>query len=375
MNIACDARALVGRHTGVGTWTTQVMAGLAGQASTGILLCASKPVDLPEELNRPNIRTAPTPRLPIPGTVWLQLSLPRLLGRSNAEVFIGSLAIVPLRSPAPTIAMVHDLTPLTHPHRHTLRTRLSFKPLIGSSLTAARAVVVGSTATRDVLLDRFPDVEHRLHVIGYGVDPFFSPSDDPDEAASMRRQFSDGRSYILHLGTLEPRKGVTTLIEAWGRLHDLLPDPPDLVLAGDEGWGMRDIQRHIEASPHADRIHRPGYVDREHARALMRHAAVFVLASEVEGFGLPLAEAIACGAPTVASDIPALRESGGPATVFTPAGDAAALARILAENLEPARRERLRAASLSRRKLLGWDPVIAAWRELIQSVVEERSRE
>jgi glycosyltransferase involved in cell wall biosynthesis len=279
------------------------------------------------------------------------------------------LAILPRRCPVPAIAMVHDLTPRTHPERHTPKTRMTFNPFIEGSLRAAQAVVVGSEATRSEVLRLFPWVENRLHQIGYGVDMFFSPAEDEIEGERTRTQFAGGRPYILHMGTLEPRKGLVTLVEAWDRLHELVPDAPNLVLAGGEGWDMGPLVERINSSPHQDRIYRPGYVTRDQARALMRHARVFVLASEVEGFGLPLAEAIACGAPCVASDVPALRESGADAAVFVPVGDAEALARAIAESLEPGTALTMRKASIARRSALSWDPIIDHWRELIHSVV------
>ncbi len=369
MNIACDARALVGRHTGVGTWTTQVMAGLASDASTNILLGASKALDLPEALHLPNVSILPRQRMALPGSLWLHLALPAALQRARADIFIGSLAMVPCRSTVPAIAMVHDLTPLTHPERHTLVTRMTFNPFIKASLKGARAVVVGSEATRSEILEHFPWVHDRFHLIGYGVDPFFSPTKDHGEGDETRRLFADDRPYILHLGTLEPRKGLLTLIEAWDRLNQIMPDAPSLVLAGGEGWDIGPLLERINRSPNAARIHRPGYVTRDQARALMRHTGAFVLASEVEGFGLPLAEAIACGAPCIASDIPALRESGADAALFTPVGDSGKLARALAKTLEKETALEMREASAARRSSLSWEPIIEQWRELIQSVV------
>ncbi|MCK5377790.1 MAG: glycosyltransferase family 4 protein [Acidobacteria bacterium] len=369
MNIACDARALVGSHTGVGTWTTQVMAGLASDPSTHILLGASKTLDLPEALHLPNVSVLPRQRFPLPGSLWLHLALPTALQRGRADVFIGSLAILPRRSAVPGIAMVHDLTPRTHPERHTLKTRITFNPFIKASLEGARAVVVGSEATRAEVVEHFPEVRDRLHLIGYGVDQFFSPSDDPDEGEQTRGLFADGRPYILHLGTLEPRKGLLTLVEAWDRLHEIMPDAPSLVLAGGEGWEIGPLIERIDRSPNIARIHRPGYVTPDQARALMRHAEAFVLASEAEGFGLPLAEAIACGAPCIASDIPALRESGVGAALFTPVGDSEALAHVIARTLDPETATSMRQASAARGSSLSWEPIIDQWRELIQSVV------
>jgi len=369
MNIACDARALVGHHTGVGTWTTQVAAGLASDASTRILLGASKPIDLPKELHLPNVGVLPRPRLPLPGSLWLHLALPATLQKADADVFIGSLAMVPRRSRIPSIAMVHDLTPRTHPEQHTLVTRMTFNPFIKASLEAARAVVVGSEATRTEVLEHFPWVQERLHLIGYGVDQFFSPPTDPREGEETRRLFADGRPYILHLGTLEPRKGLLKLVEAWDRLHEITPDAPSLVLAGGEGWDIRPLVDLIDRSPNSERIHRPGYVTRDQARALMRHTEAFVLASEAEGFGLPLAEAIACGAPCIASDIPSLRESGADAALFTPAGDSNTLTQAIVQTLEPETAVAMRHASTARGSALAWGPIIDQWRELIQSVV------
>lgn len=369
MNIACDARALVGPRTGVGTWTTHVMSGLAEEPSTRILLAASKPLELPPALQVPNVGTLPRPRLPLPGSLWLHLALPAILQQVQANVFIGSLAILPRRSPVPGIAMVHDLTPRTHPGRHTLVTRLTFNPFIQSSLKGARAVVTGSEATRSEILEHFPWVADRLHLIGYGVDTFYSPSNNPEEAQETRDLFSDGRPYILHLGTLEPRKGLLNLIEAWDRLHQLRPDAPDLVLAGGEGWNIAPLLERIARSPNSFRIHRPGYVERDQARALMRHTETFVLASEAEGFGLPLAEAIACGAPCVASDIPSLRESGADAALFTAVGDSEALAHAIKKTLDEETAGAMREASASRGSALAWEPIIGKWRELIHSIV------
>ncbi|MEN8164863.1 MAG: glycosyltransferase family 1 protein [Acidobacteriota bacterium] len=369
MNIACDARALVGRQTGVGTWTTQVMAGLAADPSTRILLGASKALDLPEALHLPNVSVLPRPRLPLPGSLWLHLALPAALQRAQADIFIGSLAMVPRRSAVPGIAMVHDVTPRTHPERHTLKTRWTFNPFIKGSLERARAVVVGSEATRSEVLEHFPWVHDRLHLIGYGVDQFFSPTEDANESDRTRREFADGKPYILHLGTLEPRKGLLTLVEAWDRLNETMSDAPSLVLAGSEGWDIGPLVERINRSPHAARIHRPGYVTRDQARALMRHTDAFVLASEAEGFGLPLAEAIACGAPCIASDIPALRESGAGAALFTPAGDSEALTQAIARTLEPETAYAMREASAGRGSALSWAPIIDQWRELIEVVV------
>ncbi len=374
MNIACDARALAGPRTGVGTWTERVMGGLARSGAGMVHLAASKPIRLERSELHPNLIIVPAPRWPTLGPVWLNTTVPRQLGALNAEVWIGSLAILPIRCPVPAIAMVHDLTPRTHPARHTLANRIVFKFLLERSLKTADTVVAGSAATEDELRAAFPWVSSKLERIGYGVDEWFSPAPSGDDGSVIRERFSGGRRYLLHLGTIEPRKGISDLVAAWELLQAELPDPPDLVIAGGQGWQTGPILDRIRSSDFVDRIHLPGYVSGEDAREMLRHAEVFALASEVEGFGLPLAEAISCGTPSVATGIPALREAGGDAALFCPPNDPQALAAALTEALELDTAAQLRKRSLNRAPNLRWDPVIEAWADLLERVTRKSSR-
>jgi len=374
MNIACDARALVGRRTGVGTWTEKVMGGLARCGRGSVHLAASKPIRLERSELHPNLMIVPAPRWPTLGPVWLNTTVPRQLEALKADVWIGSLAILPYRCPVPAIAMVHDLTPRTHPARHTLANRIVFKLFLERSLKSAHTVVAGSAATEGELSAAFPWVKSKLERIGYGVDEWYSPAPSGDDREVIRERFSGGRRYLLHLGTIEPRKGISDLVAAWEHLQAELPDPPDLVIAGGQGWRTGPILDRIHSSALADRIHLPGYVSREDARALLRHAEVFALASEVEGFGLPLAEAISCGTPAVATEIPALREAGGDAALFCPPNDPRALAAALAEALRPDTAEKLRLRALDRAPNLRWAPVVEAWVDLLERVVRSLRR-
>lgn len=369
MNIACDARALVGPATGVSVWTRKIMAGLAAGGEHGILLAASKSFDLPEELRSEAVRQLPRPRFPWPGTLWLHSALPALL--DEADVLIGSLGILPRRCPCPGIVMLHDLTPRTHASRHTLANRFCFNAYLEESLDEAAAVVVGSESTLNQAFEFFPWIRSKTVMIGYGVDDFYRPPDEAERSAGglqIREKFAAGRPYILYLGTLEARKGLVFLLEAWEKLRREDPNCPELLLAGKEGWGIESLLRRIENSPFRAHVHRPGYVSREDARALMQHAELFVLPSEAEGFGLPLAEAIACGAPCVASDIPALRESGGLAPEFFSPGNVEALKICIQRALEPGVNEEMRRRSRERRVGLGWETPVQKWMELLRKL-------
>lgn len=366
--IACDARALIGPSTGIGTWTAQIAGGLARVGAEQVLLAASKPIALPRSLEHQRISVLPEPALPIPGTIWLHTALPRALRACGARVWIASLAVTPRRCPIPSVAVVQDLTPRTHPHRHTLANRFCFNAYLEESLETASAVVAASRATHELLLETFPWIGSKLELIPNGVDPFFSPPPESDNGTEIRGRYTAGRPYLLHLGTLEPRKGIITLIDAWEKLLQSGAGPdggPDLVLAGTPGWEIAPLQRRISRSPLAERIHRPGYVSREDARDLLRHAQVFVLASEAEGYGLPLAEALSCGTPSVVTDIPPLREVAGDAALLAPVGDPEALASAIAEALEPDSALQLRCRALVRARSLRWEPAVSAWHRLL----------
>lgn len=367
--IGCDGRALVGPRTGVGTWTERVMGGLARSGRGRVHLAATRPVELADDERHEDLVAAPPPVGPTVGPMWLNTSVPRLIRARALEAWVGALAILPLRSPVPTVAMVHDLTPLTNPGRHTAANRLVYRFLLRPSLRTAAAVVTGTAATAAEIVERYPWVEEKLHRIGYGVDGWFSPPPAGDDGSRTRERFAAGRRYLLHLGTIEPRKGIQTLVEAWEGLCGGLDGGPDLVIAGGRGWDTGPILERLASSPMAAQIHLAGYVERSDARDLLRHAEAFVLASEAEGFGLPLAEAISCGTPAVASDIPVLREAGGDAAVYCRVGDAGAFENGLRSALNSGIAADLRRTALERAPTLRWEPVVEQWAELLEGIV------
>ncbi len=371
VKVVFDGRALLGPRTGVGTWTLAVAGGLARREVWEVGLAAHTSLELPAELREAGVEAEPPPRLRLPGTVWLRWRLPRTLGERGARVFVGSLAILPRSCPVPAVAVVHDLTPRTLPHRHTLANRFCFNAYLESSLEEAAAVVTVSRATRDELTAAFPWVSERVVVIPNGVAESFSPPPGESDPRPVRARHAGGRPYVLHLGTLEPRKGIATLVAAWELLVEREPGAPDLVLAGGHGWGLREILPRIAASPHRERIHLPGHVSDGDAVELLRHAELVVLPSEAEGFGLPLAEALCCGTPCVASDIPALREVAAGAALLVPPGDPAALAGALAEALASDRNRELRRRALERAPHLRWDTALDAWEDLLLRIAGE----
>lgn len=366
MRIAFDARPLLGQRTGVSVWLEGLVRGLAASTPWSLVACLPRPGEQIGLGDLGRVRTL-SPPLRLPGTLWLHtLAAPEVAG--EADVYLATLGIVPRRLTVPAAVVVHDLTPLTRPLHHTLANRYCFNAYFAESVAAAEAVVCVSETTRRRLARHVPAAGRRALVIANGVDDFFSPAPEAASGEAIRARHAGGRPYVVQLGTLEPRKGIATLLAAHAALLRARRTVPDLVLAGGRGWGGGWLEAALAAHGEPARVHVTGYVPRDDARELLRHAEAVVLASEEEGFGLPLGEALSCGAACVISDEPALLElAAGAAEVFS-RGDAAALAAALERALAPERGRALHAAARARAGSLRWDVPLARWRELLSEL-------
>jgi glycosyltransferase involved in cell wall biosynthesis len=352
MRIAVDARALLGQSTGIGTYTRGITRALAARSGTVVGLFTPRRVDDPPAVN--GAVSFHADQHPF-GTVWVQTTLPSRAAAWDADVLLAALTIGPARGDVPLVSVVHDLTTLTNPEWHAARTLVGFLPLWEKTVErAAQFLCVSETTARD-LSARYPETRARVAVARNGVDEEFCPLADPAAADRTRRRFSGGRPYILYLGTLEPRKDVETLVAACERLWARRRARPDLVLAGGTGWKSSPLHRRIARSPFRDKIHLPGYAARAQAIDLYRAAEAFVYPSLAEGFGLPVAEAMACGTPVVASDIDALREVAGDSALYAAPRDSAGFSRAIERFLEDDdARDFFREAGLRRAALFTW---------------------
>jgi len=351
MRVGIDARALLAERTGIGVYTQEIARGLSAVPGVEVILFAPK--EIPLGAVPPGVRTR-TDRYPF-GTVWVQTLLPRRLAEESVDVLLSAVTIAPARLSIPSVPVVHDLTPLTHPEWHRRKTVVAFLPWIERTLERAAKVIAVSPATAAELAARFPDVRGRISVIPHGVDPRFSPGAAAGEAEAVRREYTRGRPYVLSFATLEPRKNLGALVAAFERLWRDDENRPDLLLAGGAGWRSETLAAAIAGSPYRERIHRPGYVAAEAVPALFRSAEAFCYPSHAEGFGLPLLEAMACGTPAVISTAPALLDVAGDAALSAPAGDIGGLAEALACVLDdPEVRRRCSERGLARAALFRW---------------------
>ena len=323
LNVVIDGRPLVGNRTGIGVHTAEIARRLPFDPPP--LIASHASIDHRDGIERCRFRVD---RYPL-GVLWQQLALPRIDG----DVVWGPHGTLPVALRKPSVVTLHDFTSISMPGHHELSTILSFNLFIGRSLEMANRVAAVSRAVADEAMRRFGIAASKIEIVPNGVDEFFSPGSDAE------------RDYVLFVGTLEPRKGLSDLVTAWSSL----PEPrPRLVLCGDRGWRTR-----VAA---VAGIEWTGFVSRERLRELYRGALMFVYPSRYEGFGIPPLEALACGAPVIATRTGAIPEYAGDAALLVESGDGDALRQsMLRLSRDRSLRDDLRTRGPERARLYRWD--------------------
>jgi glycosyltransferase involved in cell wall biosynthesis len=284
---------------------------------------------------------------------WEQTGLPLVAQQVEAEVVHSPHYTMPLRVGRPVVVTIHDATFFTEPEMHTAVKGTFFRSATRTALRRATRVVVPSKATRDELVRLLDADPTKIDVAYHGVDTqIFHVPTEPERARVASRLGLRG-SYIAFLGMLEPRKNVPSLIRGWVKAVSGRPDPPALVLAGGAGWDDA-VDAAVAEVPSELRILRPGYLHFNDLPGLLGGALVVAYPSHGEGFGLPVLEAMACGAPVLTTHRLSLPEVGGDAVAYTEP-DPDSIGESLAALLDdPQRRERLGAAGLARAHEFTW---------------------
>jgi glycosyltransferase involved in cell wall biosynthesis len=373
--VAVDLRALVPAPTGIGVYTRSLLLALAERNGMSYVGMAHRPPREAETLQAAGIaiehQEAPL------GVLWQQLRLPRRLAQGDISLFWSPLFTLPLRCPVPGVVTVHDLTAILFPEAHTFKVRWSQLPFLRPSFERARRIVAVSEATARDLAFHFPQCAEKIRVVYSGIDPEFKPG-DPGDIAATRRELGAPEGYIFYAGTLEPRKNVGALLDAWLALKAENPNPqiPPLVLAGPYGWGNERLARRIEdLAPEGVRY--LGRVERAHLVRLFQAARIFVYPSLYEGFGFPAAEALACGVPVVATNSSSLPEVVGDAGLLAEPGDAGALAahihRLLDALGRPDRVAVLAERGVRQAAKFRWERTAEAMERIFLEALEDRS--
>ncbi|MCX6022572.1 MAG: glycosyltransferase family 1 protein [Chloroflexi bacterium] len=301
---------------------------------------------------------------------WEQAALALELLPRRLDVLHSPDFIAPRRRNCPAVITVHDLAFLRFPDILTPDSARYYGQ-VQRAVENADGVIAVSESTRADMAAYLGSPLDRIKVIHHGIDPEFNPAEQPGDVAAFCRDHGLPQRFILWVGTLEPRKGISVLLEALSLAQRGLPEEfGTLVVAGPLGWLSEGLTARAEALGLGARVRFFGPATRAELVQLYQAAWVFAFPSLYEGFGLPPLEAMACGTPVIASDAPALPEVLGNAAMFTPALNPDALASALTSLAhDPALRARLRAAGLKRAAGFRWEHTARATMQVYREAV------
>jgi glycosyltransferase involved in cell wall biosynthesis len=368
LEVLVDATAVPADRGGVGRYVDSLVAALDSDGARLAVVCQPRDAELYGRL-APHARVVTASEQVATRTArltWEQATLPVLARRLGVHVVHSPHYTLPLVNPVASVVTLHDATFFTDSMLHSSVKARFFRAWTRASLRRATLCVVPSRSTASELVRVAGADRRRIHVAYHGVDTerFHPPS--PAEADAVRARLRLGRTpYVAFLGALEPRKNVPALIRGFARACRDRREPPALVLAGQPGWDTQ-IERALEAVPHRIRVIRAGYLPFEDLAGFLGGASLVAYPSLGEGFGLPVLEAMACGACVLTTRRLSLPEVGGDAVAYCGIG-AGEIAVGLADLLDdPARRSVLSTAAQQRSKDFTWAASAAAHREVYQ---------
>lgn len=357
MRIGLDGQPLIRPKTGVAHYTLELaraLAALRPDDSFELIAPNAIPPGLIRETEMiPNLRVVSV-KTNVLMRRWSSFGLPRYLRRAGLDLFHGTNYQLPFMNAKPNVLTVHDLSIFTHPETHDARLARRARRRLPIMLGAASHVITPTEAIKNELTARFNLDPVRITVTPEAPRKSFFPMRRED-TADVRQRLGIENDFILFVGTIEPRKNLQTLLRAFERISRKTDHRSQLVLAGGEGWLTDDFDRLVRASDFRERIRLTGYLGDEELCALYSSCKVFVYPSLYEGFGLPPLEAMACGAPVVASRIAAHKETLKDNARLIEPMDESALAKAIIDLLEDERaRESLAQAGLAHVANFSW---------------------
>jgi len=301
---------------------------------------------------------------------YAHIPMDRLL--PGVDLFHGTDHLLPPFRRIRSVFTVHDVIPKLFPEFHLPLNRWYLTLMFPRFLRSADAVIAVSQCTKQDTMRLYGVPEEKISVIYEGVDPRFHPVRDAEVLRQARSRYHLPEDYILYVGTIEPRKNLVRLLEAYHALKQK-GYGHKLVFVGAKGWLYQPVFDAMRALGLEGDVILPGYITDEDLPAIYAGASLFVFPSLYEGFGLPPLEALASGVPTIVSDASSLPEVVGDAALQVPPTDTGALAGAMERVLsDAALAERLAAAGPERAALFTWEKAAEETVALYREVARER---
>jgi glycosyltransferase involved in cell wall biosynthesis len=314
------------------SWEVLQALGAIDQHNEYLLYCNRMPRSLPPLPPSFMLRSIPLPR------AWshARLSLELLLHPPDV-LFVPAHAL-PLVPPRRSVVTIHDLGFLHHPEAHTRIQQVYYRLFTRLSARRATGIIAISEATKRDLQRFYGTPAEKITVIYHGVHERFKPVVDRSMLEQTWQRYGITPPYLLFVSTVQPRKNVSRLIEAYAEARLVVggEEMPRLVLAGKRGWMTEQIERRAAELGITDSVHFTGYVHDSDLPALLSGALGYITPSLYEGFGMTVLEAQACGTPVLASNVSSLPEVVGDAGVLFDPYDVTAIRNAIARLVQDA---------------------------------------
>jgi glycosyltransferase involved in cell wall biosynthesis len=380
MLIGIDGIPLRDIKTGVGHYTFELAQGLALATPTDQVEIVSPFPYLPPD---PGDASQPLPPNLIPIQLkvnlfernWWTIGLPRYLKRRSFDVFHGTNFDVPLWQVCPTVLTVHDLSAFLYPAMHEARSVRRARRRLPLMARTSTQIVTHSESVRHEVAEHLRVSLEKIVAIPAAARSIFRPlpSSQTDE---IRRRLGVEDDFLLYVGTIEPRKNLIVLLDAYRKIISTPGLHPQLVIAGKTGWLTDELFHHLRKLEIEERVHFTGYLPDNDLCALYSSCKIFIYPSIYEGFGLPPLEAMACGAAVIASSTPSITEVvQGAACLVAPDGINDLVKAIIMLLRDENERRRLSAAGLKRALQFSWNRTAQLMLGVYREAVERHGRE
>lgn len=379
MRIGLDGYPLVWPKTGVAHYTfelVQELTRLAPEHSFDLIAPEAYPPEVSEQIEHIQNLSAVSVKTNLITRRWWAIGLPAYVRRAGLDLFHGTNYEVPLRNHERNVLTVHDLSVFSYRETHDKRIATRARRRLPIMLRSAARIITPTEAVKRELVERFQINPDMISVTPEAPRKTFQPM-PASETLKVKQRLGIANDFILFVGTIEPRKNLLTLMRAFAELLRETEHRPQLVIAGPKGWLTADFDRAVAEANFGDRLRMMGYVGDDDLRALYSSCTAFVSPSLYEGFGLPPLEAMACGAPVIASRIAAHVETLGAHAHLVEPTDERALAKVIATLLEnPNERERLSRSGLEHASRFSWEATakltLKVYDELFQATTRFR---
>lgn len=331
MRIAVNTRLLLkGKLEGIGWYTYEVLKHMVEtHPDDEFIFLFDRPFD--EKFlfgkNVTGIVVPPPARHPVLWYVWFEWSLPPILKKLKADVFLSPDGYCSLKSKVPVLMTMHDLAYLHFPNQVAWLTQKYYERYVPKFLKRAEKVAVVSDYVKNDIVSNLGIPAQKIFRAYNGVRQEFQPINN-SEKEKTQNQYTSGKEYFLYYGAIHPRKNILNLIAAFEQYKSNNGGHKTLLLAGRMAWKTSEIENKIKQSPFSSDIYHVDYLGDELPRVVASAFGV-VYVSMFEGFGLPVAEAMKCGVPVITSNVTSMPEVAGDAAICVNPHDVTEIANAL----------------------------------------------